>query len=74
MTDWLIGFAIIAGIIALFFVADWVWAGRLKKKLQTDPSKRPATYDPTADSSTNYGATSHQATRGNPGGGTGYGA
>ena len=70
MTTFLV-FGAIAGIIALFFVADWVWAGRLKKKLRTDASKRPASgaYDPARNSSANYGATLNQGGHGVQGSG-----
>jgi hypothetical protein len=55
MTDLLIVAGGISGVVALFFVADWVWAGRLKKRLQKNPnSSLPGTYDATSDTSTNY--------------------
>ena len=56
--DALIGFGIIGGLFALFFVADFVWSLRMKKKLQSDPSKRPpsAAHNPAGNSTANYGA------------------
>ena len=68
MTIFLV-FGAIAAMIALFFVADWVWAGRLKKKLQTDTSKRPASgaYDPDRNSKASYGAMVNQAGHGHQG-------